>query len=433
MRIQLTHHLATVTVADFLAAFGAVLLSAPVAAQHLEQRAYIKSPAAQYGAYFGHSVDVEGDTLVVGAPELFGSTEGAVLVLTRGAENWAHSAELTPSIPTSWVRLGAAVAIAGDRVVASDAFTGAHVFQREGGDWVQEAHLQSPITPWSTYDVAIDGDHIVVGGRRPNGGPTEWFAFVYSRRGGTWELEAQLEPTTPGEFTDFGRSVAIHGDLIAVGARSANAVGEVDVYRNRGGLWLHEAVLVASNPGADWFGSTVDVYGDTIAVAAPREGSSSVGVNPPGPPNNSATRAGAAYVFRAYDQGWTQEAYVKAFNTDAGDTFGTALAIHGDRLVVSAALEGSDATGSTAIRATVPPAIVLAPPTYSSATAPCGHSETTSSHRTRASGTSLGSPSQSPPSICSWEPEKRTARRTTSTATRLTTHTLRRAQSTRTT
>jgi hypothetical protein len=88
--------------------------------------------------------------------------------------------------------------------------------------------------------------------------------------------------------------------------------------------------------------------GNTLAVGADREDSAAIGVNGDQADNN-ARFAGAVYVF-ARDTGgvWTQQAYVKSSNTDAGeDFFGQSMALSGDgnTLAVGAFGERSAATG----------------------------------------------------------------------------------------
>jgi len=61
--------------------------------------------------------------------------------------------------------------------------------------------------------------------------------------------------------------------------------------------------------------------------------------------NNSASDSGSVYVFTRSAGVWSQQAYVKAANTDAGDHFGSSMALDGDTLVVIALGEASAATG----------------------------------------------------------------------------------------
>ena len=77
-----------------------------------------------------------------------------------------------------------------------------------------------------------------------------------------------------------------------------------------------------------------------MVVGAPNEASAATGVNGD-ESDNSASAAGAAYVFERIDGTWEQTAYLKASNTDAEDEFGFAVAINGDTIVVGAQREDS--------------------------------------------------------------------------------------------
>lgn len=172
----------------------------------------------------------------------------------------------------------------------------------------------------------------------------------------------------------FGQDVSLSGDLLAVGSwgdasnatgvngnesdTSASRAGAVYIYKRTDGVWQQEAYIKASNTRADaYFGITVALSGDTLAVGAFHDSSAATGVN--GDQNDTtAPGAGAAYIFRRKvvpsdsDSGtsfdivtWEQEAYLKASNTRADAEFGTAVAIDGDRVVVGSSGESSNATG----------------------------------------------------------------------------------------
>ncbi|MBA3393804.1 MAG: FG-GAP repeat protein [Deltaproteobacteria bacterium] len=85
--------------------------------------------------------------------------------------------------------------------------------------------------------------------------------------------------------------------------------------------------------------------GTTLAVGAYGESSNATGVAGD-PLDNSATLAGAVYVFVRNGGTWVQQAYLKASNTETGDVFGYAVAIsaNGNRLAVGAPDEDSAAT-----------------------------------------------------------------------------------------
>ena len=95
------------------------------------------------------------------------------------------------------------------------------------------------------------------------------------------------------------------------------------------------------------FGYGVALVGDTLAVGAPFEASNATGVNG-NQTDTSAPRAGAVYVFTRTAGIWSQQAYLKASNTDAGDRFGHDLQIDGETLAVGARFEASAASGVNA-------------------------------------------------------------------------------------
>ena len=152
----------------------------------------------------------------------------------------------------------------------------------------------------------------------------------------------------------------IHGDTIVVGAKwedsstsgvnpsqnnNTSNAGAAYVFVRNGTAWRQQAYLKASNPTVQsWFGQSVAVHGDTIAVCAPNEDGAAVGING-NQADQSAPNAGAVYLFQRSGTSWSQQAYVKATNAEAGDSFGYSVALHGDLLVVGAIWESSSATG----------------------------------------------------------------------------------------
>ena len=101
----------------------------------------------------------------------------------------------------------------------------------------------------------------------------------------------------------------------------------------------------ASNPGSNhFFGGSVAISGDTLVVGAYSEDSNATGVNG-NQADHSAPGAGSAYVFVRKAGVWSQQAYLKASNAEAGDHFGVRVAIAGVTIVVGAPGEDSSATG----------------------------------------------------------------------------------------
>jgi hypothetical protein len=117
--------------------------------------------------------------------------------------------------------------------------------------------------------------------------------------------------------------------------------------RDTSGDWSQQAYIKASNTEAGDGFRAVALDGDTLAVGAGGEDSSATGVNGD-QDDNSADDSGAVYVFTRDASGdWSQQAYIKASNTEAGDGF-RAVALDGETLVVGAPDEDSSVNGDQA-------------------------------------------------------------------------------------
>lgn len=191
--------------------------------------------------------------------------------------------------------------------------------------------------------------------------------YVFARTATGWKPQAYVKASNTGADDRFGISLALSADgaMLAVGARgeasaatgvdgdqqddSAIDAGAVYVFTRRAGLWAQQAYLKASNADeGDNFGGQVAISADgtTLAVAAENEASSAIDVNGD-ELDDSAPLSGAVYVFTRAAAAWTQQAYIKASNTESEDFFGTTIALSGDgdTLAVTAPGESSSASG----------------------------------------------------------------------------------------
>jgi hypothetical protein len=210
------------------------------------------------------------------------------------------------------------------------------------------------------WSVSLSGDTLAVGALEP-GGSEAGAVYVFVRTGTTWTQQAYLKASNAEAHDDFGVSVSLSGDTLTVGApgedsaatgvngnqadNSAGNAGAVYAFVRSGTTWTQQAYLKASNTGVgDQFGYSVSLSGNTLAVGAPFEASAATGVNG-NQTDNSASAAGAVYVFAHIGTTWTQQAYLKASNTGADDQFGYSVSLSGDTLAVGAQCESSAATG----------------------------------------------------------------------------------------
>jgi hypothetical protein len=226
------------------------------------------------------------------------------------------------------------------------------------------------------YSIAVSGDTMVVGaphedggsrgigGAQDDGAPDSGAVYVFRRDALGWRQEAYLKASNADAGDQFGFSVALDGDTLAVGAlyerSSATGVdgdqgngeegeiahGAVYVFTRGAAGWQQEAYVKASNTNvSSLFGYSVALDGDRLAVGAPGDRSNARGVNGD-QQNNDASMSGAVHVYaRGGDGKWQHEAYVKASNTDTFDSFGWSVSLSGTRLAVGAPGEDSSARG----------------------------------------------------------------------------------------
>jgi hypothetical protein len=145
-----------------------------------------------------------------------------------------------------------------------------------------------------------------------------------------------------GAYLEDSNATGVNGNQTDNSARDS---GAAYVFVRNAGVWSEQAYLKASNTEAsDEFGLSVGVSGDTVVVGASRDDSNATGVNG-NQSDNSGFECGAAYVFVRNAGVWSQQAYLKASNTENGDQFGVSVAVSGDTVVVGAFGEDSSATG----------------------------------------------------------------------------------------
>jgi hypothetical protein len=149
-----------------------------------------------------------------------------------------------------------------------------------------------------------------------------------------------------GALGEASAARGVDGDQ---GNNSRGFAGAVYVFTRADGAWRQQAYIKASNPGeSDNFGWSLALSGDgaTLAASAPTESGAATGIDGD-QTNQSAVAAGAVYLFTRAGDAWSQQAYIKASNTDRADTFGSGVALSADgaTLAVGAYGEDSAATG----------------------------------------------------------------------------------------
>jgi hypothetical protein len=273
---------------------------------------------------FGYRVAISASTVVVGAWNKNSAT-GAAYVFVQSGTAWSQQAELTASDGVAGDAFGHSVSISGSTVLVgadgkSSNAGAAYVFVRSGTAWGQQAELSaSDGVAGDSFgrSAAISGSTVVVGayGRRSNTGAA--YAFVPSGSG--WWQEAELTASDGAANDYFGLSVALSGSTAVVGAEGKSSfTGVAYVY----GVPTQQAELTTSDASVNYFGLSVAISGSTAVVGA--------------------SIAKTAYVFVRSGTTWSQQARLTGSDVSGIDGFGDAVAISGPTVVVGAQYKNSD-------------------------------------------------------------------------------------------
>ena len=281
-----------------------------------------------------------------------------------------------------------------------------YVFNRTGTTWRQQAYVKGATQAAGdlfgfSMGLSYDGNTLAAAafneggsGRGINPPHDNKFGgsgalFVFTRQNGSWSQQAYIKGSRsePSDGFGFATSISADGNTIAVGSgdeacltpgidppgcaddappgRGANIwVGAAYVFVRNGATWSEQSFIKAPNARPyNSFGVRLALSGDgnTLAVTSYLEDNAARGVRPPmvqqfliqeifnawREHKNEAEESGALYVFTRSGMTWTAGAYIKSANNDAGDEFGSAVAVSGDgrTIVAGAHQEDSAARG----------------------------------------------------------------------------------------
>jgi hypothetical protein len=362
------------------------------------EQAKLTASDAAWNDQFGASVSLNGNTAVIGAPEDDdgGESSGSAYVFVNNGTNWIQRAKLTASDGALIDKFGYSVDLDGDT-----ALVGA-IFDDDGGDSSGSAYffdlyadsdgdglsdsdeiythgidplssdtdgdgildpdeldnglnptqpsfvgadeiqklLASDTTSGENFGVSVsmDGNTAVIGAHLDaEGGSGSGSAYVFVREGTNWIEQAKLTASDAATDDNFGRSVSVDGDTALIGAYhdddGGSDSGSAYVFVRNGTNWTQQAKLTASDVAAsDWFGQSVSLSDDTALVGAHRD-------------DDAGANSGSAYVFVRSGTNWTQQAKLTASDATAVDWFGIAVSLSDDTALIGAHLDddaGSD-------------------------------------------------------------------------------------------
>jgi hypothetical protein len=247
--------------------------------------------------------------------------------------------------------MGRAVAVDGDTMIVGAPLANfsirsntelARIYRADGlGGWTLEAELTADDAAPEDFfgnSVAISGNTAVVGANGDgDAGDESGSAYVFVRSGGAWTQQAKLTASDAARSDFFGASVSVSGNTIAVGALRKYGVegsgGSAYIFTRSGEIWSEQAKLTADDAEAvDAFGFSVSISGNTVVVGSRRNA-------------DAGPASGAAYVFTRSGENWSQEAKLTANDAERNDLFGNSVSISGNKVIIGAF--GDDDAGDT--------------------------------------------------------------------------------------
>ena len=312
---------------------GAVHLFVRTGSSWTEEPVLSASDASP-GAAFGASVALSssGERLVVGATGV-SSGAGAVYSFQRAGGAWLETAKLVASNAQPGDLFGFSVALSEDgSTVAVGALGEDSRATGVNGTQTDET------APQSGAVYLFRGATQVAYLKASNTGAADVFGISVS-------LSRDGKLLAVGAYGEDSSVTGINGNQ---SGNFASQSGAVYVFREAG-AWTQEAFVKPSNTqlGGN-FGYSVALSGDglALAVGAWSENSGSTGID--GHQfNASAPDSGAVYLFRKKNGAWAQDAYVKASNTEAADLFGHSVALDSDASTLACSAIGEDSSTPT--------------------------------------------------------------------------------------
>jgi hypothetical protein len=264
--------------------------------------------------------------------------QGAVYIFTRSGATWSQQQKLTASDGEAHDNFGDAVALAGDTLLIGSSINvlrpgAVYVFTRSGATWSQQQKLTASdprAGNWFGRAIALDGDTALIGAVYSDG-LSRGGAYLFTYNEGVWSQQQKLMPSDSASADLFGWSVALAGDTAVIGASDAQVgsneeQGAAYIFTRSGATWSEQQKLTGSDGAAhDRFGRSVALDGNTLIIGAEQHAVW-----------GGYSDQGAAYLFSYSEGTWSERQKLTASSGAIGDRFGYAVALDGDLALIGA-------------------------------------------------------------------------------------------------
>ena len=227
----------------------------------------------------------------------------------------------------------------------------AYIFEKNYGDssWNQVHKIHGSDTEDQDRfgnSVAIKNNFAIVGAYRENinsrGSAGAAYIFEKNNSDSSWNQVNKIIASNPTTGAYFGSSVAIDGSFAIIGAEGMDSEGLPTAYifekNSNDSSWNQVDKILGSSTHSDsTFGRSVSINGNFAIIGADRE-------------DTNGTFAGAAYIFEknSDDSSWNEVHRIVSSDIEAGDYFGSSVAIDGSFAIIGAYQEDSAANNAGA-------------------------------------------------------------------------------------
>ncbi|MBL4658955.1 MAG: FG-GAP repeat protein [Alcanivoracaceae bacterium] len=294
---------------------------------------------------FGNSVSVDGNRMIVGAPNYSLNTivHGAVYVFDFDGNQWSESQILTPFDGNNNDQFGVSVSLSGTRLLigaSKDDAGVVFVYDYNGVSWQFTKKLTADDAASGFkfgVSVSLSGNRALIGSDKAGAdiNVTTGAAYIFEFNNNIWSQTARLLASDADDADNFGVSVSLFGNQALIGNSNnddaGNGSGSAYIFEFDGSDWLETQKLTADDAGfLHKFGSSVSLSNNRALIGA--SGESSSGIN-----------TGAAYVFNFNNNTWTQTQKLNATDAQANTKFGHSVSLIGNRVLITAI--GDDSNG----------------------------------------------------------------------------------------
>ena len=303
----------------------------------------INAADGESGDNFGSALALEGDDLLVGAGGVF--PDGAVYVFEYDSvgDEWLQVQKILPSntVGSSSSRFGGSLSLsAGRLLVGAEGDSGngsasgaAWFYQHDGSSWVEVQKVlasDGAMQEFYGWSVSLFGFRAVIGAVSA-GASGAAYVYEWNESNGTWDEMQKIVPADGLTNQYFGSSAGLSGNDLVIGAgrddTDGYATGAAYYYLLDGGTdtWnFVQKIFASDSAGDDFFAENLALQDDRLVVGAYSEGEGAGG------------NSGAVYVYEKSGGVWLEQARLKTGDIAFGDSFGTSVALDGNRLLSGA-------------------------------------------------------------------------------------------------